>query len=60
MPTYNPIVQSPDARMTDTNATIVRFGWIREDPDFLTLHGDPRFERVVARLVAIAHNQGTG
>ena len=36
------------------------FDWIREDPDFLSLHGDPRFERVVARLVAIAHDQGTG
>ena len=36
------------------------FDWIREDPDFLSLHGDPRFERVVARLVAIAHAPGTG
>ena len=36
------------------------FDWIREDPDFLSLHGDPRFERVVARLVAIAHASGTG
>jgi adenylate cyclase len=35
------------------------FDWIREDPDFLSLHGDPRFERVVARLVAIAHAPGT-
>jgi len=26
------------------------FDWIREDPDFASLHGDPRFERVVARL----------
>ena len=36
------------------------FDWIREDPDFLSLHGDPRFERVVARLIAIAHAPGTG
>ena len=28
MPTYNPIVQSPDARMTDTNATLAR--WFAE------------------------------
>ena len=34
------------------------FGWIREDPDFLSLHDDPRFERVVARLVAIARSPG--
>jgi adenylate cyclase len=26
------------------------FDWIREDPDFASLHGDPRFEGVVARL----------
>jgi len=36
------------------------FDWIREDPDFLSLHGDPRFEQVVARLVAIARSPGTG
>ena len=35
------------------------FDWIREDPDFLSLHGDPRFEQVVARLVAIARSPGT-
>ena len=35
------------------------FDWIREDPDFLSLHGDPRFERVVARLVAIARSPGS-
>ena len=28
MPTYNPVVQSPDARMTDTNATLAR--WFAE------------------------------
>ena len=35
------------------------FDWIREDPDFLSLHGDPRFERVVARLVAITRSPGS-
>ena len=60
MPTYNPSVQSPDARMTNTNATTVQFDWISEDLDFLSLHVDPRFERAVARLVAIAHDQGAG
>ncbi len=34
------------------------FDWIREDPDFASLHGDPRFERVVARLVAITQAPG--
>jgi adenylate cyclase len=36
------------------------FEWIREDPDFLSLHGDPRFERVVARLLAIARSPESG
>ena len=36
------------------------FEWIREDPDFESLHGDPRFERVVERLVAITNAPGTG
>jgi len=36
------------------------FDWIREDPDFDSLHGDPRFERVVARLVAITSAPRTG
>jgi adenylate cyclase len=35
------------------------FEWIREDPDFLSLHGDPRFERAVERLVAITRVPGT-
>jgi TolB-like protein/Flp pilus assembly protein TadD len=34
--------------------------WIREDPDFASLHGDPRFERVVERLVAVTQAPGTG
>ncbi len=36
------------------------FDWIREDPDFASLHGDPRFERAVARLVAVTKTPGTG
>jgi adenylate cyclase len=36
------------------------FDWLREDPDFASLHGDPRFERAVARLVAAARTPETG
>jgi adenylate cyclase len=35
------------------------FDWIREDPDFASLHGDPRFDRVVARLSDVSKTAGT-
>jgi adenylate cyclase len=35
------------------------FDWIREDPDFASLHGDPRFERVVAHLSDVSKAAGT-
>jgi adenylate cyclase len=36
------------------------FDWIREDPDFQSLHGDPRFERVVEHLSDLTRAPGTG
>ncbi len=36
------------------------FDWIREDPDFESLHGDPRFERVVEHLSDLTRAPGTG
>jgi adenylate cyclase len=36
------------------------FDWIRQDPDFQSLHGDPRFERVVEHLSDLSRAPGTG